>query len=91
MKILFLLDITNDKKEVTVPNGRALEVLPTQLQLKQTGPGETWLAFPTDGTGYRPESESFIPLVRFPVALKPVKRTRRVAKKVPARKATGKK
>ncbi len=24
MKILFLLDITNDKSEITVPNGRAL-------------------------------------------------------------------
>ena len=91
IKIIFLLDITNDKKEVTVPNGRALEVLSTQLQLKQTGPGETWLAFPTDEMGYRPESESFIPLVRFGVALRPVKRTRRVAKKVPARKATAKK
>ena len=43
MKTLFLLDITSDKQEITVPNGRTLEVLPQQLQLKQAGPGETWL------------------------------------------------
>ncbi|MGB7821501.1 MAG: hypothetical protein WBL22_04840 [Candidatus Sulfotelmatobacter sp.] len=48
MKIPFLLDITNDKRQITVPNGRALEILPQQLQLKQTRPGETWLAFPVD-------------------------------------------
>jgi hypothetical protein len=54
----------------TVPNGRALEVLPHQLQLKQTGPGETWLAFLVDDKGYNPESKSFVPLVRFPVSLK---------------------
>jgi hypothetical protein len=35
MKILFLLDITNDKQEITVPNGRALEVFPQQLQPNQ--------------------------------------------------------
>jgi len=36
IKIIFLLDITNDKSEITVPNGRALEVLslPHQLQLE---------------------------------------------------------
>jgi len=70
MKILFLLDITNDKQEITVPNGRALEVLPHELQLRQTGPSETWLALPVDDKGYNPESRSFVPLVRFPVALK---------------------
>jgi hypothetical protein len=91
MKILFLLDITNDRREITVPNGRALEVLPHQLQLKQTGPGETWLAFPVDDKGYNPESSSFVPLARFPVALKPHKGARRVAKKAQARKATAKK
>jgi hypothetical protein len=71
MKILFLLDITDEKGEIRVPNGRALEILPRQLQLKQTAPCETWLAFPVDEKGYNPESSSFIPLVRFPVALKP--------------------
>jgi hypothetical protein len=71
MKILFLLDITNDKSEITIPNGRALEVLPYQLQLRQTGPGETWLAFPVDERGYNPQSDSHVPLVKFPVALKP--------------------
>jgi len=71
MKILFLLDIVNDKQEITVPNGRAMEVLPHQLQLRQTGPGETWLAFPVDESGYNHQSNSFVPLVRFPVALKP--------------------
>jgi hypothetical protein len=54
MKIPFLLDITNDKRQITVPNGRALEILPQQLQLKQTRPGETWLAFPVDEKGYNP-------------------------------------
>jgi hypothetical protein len=39
MKILFLLNITNDKQEITVPNGRALEVLPQQLQLRQMASG----------------------------------------------------
>jgi hypothetical protein len=91
MKILFLLDVTNDKQEITVPNGRALEVLPQQLQLKQTGPGETWLAFPVDEKRYNPESNTFVKLVRFPVALKPPKGARSVAKKAPARKATAKK
>lgn len=71
MKILFLLDITDEKGEVTVPNARALEILPRQLQLKQTAPCETWLAFPVDEEGYNPTSSSFVPLVRFPVALKP--------------------
>jgi hypothetical protein len=71
VKILFLLDITNDQSEITVPNGRALEVLPHQLQLRQTGPGETWLAFPVDESGYNPKSNSHVPLVKFPVALKP--------------------
>ena len=70
MKILFLLEITNDNGEITAPNGRALEVLPQELQLRQTGRGETWLAFPGDDKGYNPESSSFVPLVRFPVALK---------------------
>jgi hypothetical protein len=70
MKILFLLDITNEKQEITVPNGRALEVLPRELQLRQTGPGETWLAFPVDENGFNPQSKSYVPLVRFPVALK---------------------
>lgn len=48
MKIIFLLDITNDKSEITVPSGRALEVLslPHQLQLKQTGPGENMACLP---------------------------------------------
>jgi len=91
MKILFLLDITNDKSEITVPNGRALEVLPHQPQLKQTGPDETWLAFPVDESGYNPESNRYVPLVKFPVALKPLKGARPVAKKAPARKATAKK
>ncbi len=70
MKILFLLDGTNDKSEITVPNGRALEVFPHQLQLRQTGPCETWLAFPVDERGYNPDSNSHVPLVKFPVALK---------------------
>jgi hypothetical protein len=70
MKILFLIDITDEQGEVTVPNGRALEILPRQLQLKQTSPCETWLAFPVDENGYNPESSSFVPLVKFPVALK---------------------
>jgi hypothetical protein len=73
MKIIFLLDIRNDKKEITVPNGRALEILPWQLQLKQTASCETWLALPLDEKGYNPESSSFVPLVKFPVALKPCK------------------
>jgi hypothetical protein len=48
IEIIFLLDITNDKREITVPNGRALEVLslPHQLQLKQTGPGENMACLP---------------------------------------------
>jgi len=91
MKILFLLDITNDKSEITVPNGRALEVLPHQLQLKQTGPGETWLAFPLDERGYNHQSNSFVPLVRFPVALKPPKGAKPVAKQALAKKAAAKK
>ena len=91
MKILFLPDVTNGKSEITVPNGCALEVLPHQLQLEQTGPGETWLAFPVDERGYDPESNSYVPLVKFPVALKPLKCARPVAKKAPATKATAKK
>lgn len=87
MKILFLLDIINDKQEITVPNGRALEVLPHQLQLKQTGPGETWLAFPIDEKGYNPESNSYVPLVRFPVALKPPEDANLVAEKALVKKA----
>jgi hypothetical protein len=73
MKILFLLDITDEKGKVTAPNARALEVRPRQLQLKQTAPCETWLAFPVDEKGYNPTSSSFVLLVRFPVALKPCK------------------
>ena len=83
LKILFLLDIINDKHEITVPNARALEVLPHQLQRKQTGPGETWLVFPVDGTGYNPESASFVPLVRFPVALTPHKSSEMIRPKKP--------
>jgi len=64
-----------------------LEVLPHQLQLKQTGPGETWLAFPVDERGYNPESNSYVPLVKFPVALKPPKRDKPVGEKAPAKKA----
>lgn len=84
MKILFLLDIIDEKREITVPNGRALEVLLQQLQLKQTGPSETWLAFPVPEKGYNPQSSSFVPLVRFPVALKlpkasPIQRRRRMS------------
>jgi hypothetical protein len=88
MKILFLLDITNDTSKITVPNGRALEVLPHQLQLKQTGPGETWIAFPgVDERGYNPESNRYVPLVRFPVALKPPKRDKQVGEEAPAKKS----
>jgi len=91
MKILFLLDITNHNSEITVPNGRALEVLPQQLQLKQTGPGETWLAFPVDENGYSPQSNSYVPLVRFPVALKPPRDAKLRAGKPPAKKTAAKK
>jgi hypothetical protein len=90
MKILFLLDITNEKQEITVPNGRALEVLPRELQLRQTGPGETWLAFPVDENGYNPQSNSYVPLVKFPVALKPPKGAKPPARKAPAEKAAAK-
>jgi hypothetical protein len=91
MKILFLLDITNDNGEITVPNGRALEVLPQELQLRQTGPGETWLAFPLDERGYNPHCNSYVPLVRFPVALKPPKSAKPVVEKALAKKAKAKK
>jgi hypothetical protein len=91
MKILFLLDITNDKQEITVPNGRALEVLPQELQLRQTGPGETWLVLPVDDKGYNPESSSFVQLVRFPVALKPPKGAKPVAERALAKKAAARK
>jgi hypothetical protein len=59
IEIIFLLDITNDKSEITVPNGRVSEVLslPHQLQLKQTGPGENMACLPVDERGCDPESQ----------------------------------
>jgi hypothetical protein len=46
---------------------------------------------PVDESGYNPESNSFVPLVRFPVALKPPKGDKPVAEKALAKKAKAKK
>lgn len=67
MKILFLLDEKDEKGTVVAENSRALEVLPTQLQLRMLGPSETWLAFPVGN----PAEGKFIPLVPFAVGLAP--------------------
>jgi len=44
-----------------------------------------------DERGYDPESNSYVPLVKFRVALKPPKRDKPVGEKAPAEKAAAKK
>jgi len=73
---------------------KGMELLPPHAHPKNqpaSGPGETWLPFPVDEKGYNRESNTFVTLVRFPVALKPLKGAGSLAKKASPRKATAKK
>jgi len=60
---------------------RAVKVSPQQLQLKQTGRGETGLLFLWRRRDKFQTARAFVPLVRFLVALKPVRRAKCVAEK----------
>lgn len=62
MKILFLLDRTDEQGNVVEANVRALEVTPDKLQLRQVAADRTVLAYPVNET-------DFVPLVAFPIAL----------------------
>jgi len=59
--------LTNDKQEITAPNGRTLEVLPQQTATEAAGTRRNMAGLPVDETGFNPQSNSYVPLVRFSV------------------------
>jgi hypothetical protein len=69
MKVIFFLDRTDETGKVVEENVRALEVLPTQLQMRQVEEFKTWLSFPV-GDQSDPKTAKFVPLISFPVGLK---------------------
>jgi hypothetical protein len=69
MKAIFLLDRLDETGKVVEENVRALEILPSQFQLKETEEFLTWLCFPV-GDQSNLVTAKFVPLVAFPVGLK---------------------
>lgn len=67
MKVIFLLDSTDEKGQIVEKNVRALEIDPAQtLQLRQTAPNQTWLCAPhPDGN-----KDHVVNILAFPIGLK---------------------